>query len=170
METAFTYAGVESALSTDHAASSYGMPVLIVQGQAYGKADCMPNLDESDPLQWMGLAASGAQWVLLAIHEGMLDPDDPLVIRFMGYRPKGPNEESCSKCEGSGHLLHDPEYATSVQWDECPICKGVGFISKDEQKRVKLRINITPSEKADLEQRAEENGQTVSRYIRDRIF
>jgi hypothetical protein len=44
------------------------------------------------------------------------------------------------------------------------------YLPEDEQKRVKLRINITPSEKAGLEHRAEEGGQTVSRYIRDRIF
>ncbi|MDP9115000.1 MAG: hypothetical protein M3O20_15140 [Acidobacteriota bacterium] len=30
---------IDAALTTDHAASSYGQPVLIVDGEAYGPAD-----------------------------------------------------------------------------------------------------------------------------------
>lgn len=38
-------------LTTDHAASSYGMPVLVVDGEAYGSLDILPNGDYA--VEWV---------------------------------------------------------------------------------------------------------------------
>lgn len=35
-------------LTTDHAASSYGIPVLLIEGVAYGPADRVPGLPNAD--------------------------------------------------------------------------------------------------------------------------
>ncbi len=44
-------------LATDHAASSYGIPVLVLDGVAYGPADALP-VPDPDPLAWLGGATA----------------------------------------------------------------------------------------------------------------
>jgi len=39
-----------------------------------------------------------------------------------------------------------------------------------EHRPMTLRLRVSPAEKATLQKAAEDNGQTVSRYIRDRVF
>jgi len=52
----------------------------------------------------------------------------------------------------------------------CPTCgQPVTPTTKDERPMT-LRLRVSSTEKLQLRQAAEENGQTVSRYIRDRIF
>jgi hypothetical protein len=36
------YSDKRGHLTTDHAASSYGTPVLVMEGEAYGSADVLP--------------------------------------------------------------------------------------------------------------------------------
>lgn len=38
---------IEAELTTEHPASSYGIPVLVIDGQGYGTADTIPSLDLS---------------------------------------------------------------------------------------------------------------------------
>jgi hypothetical protein len=52
----------------------------------------------------------------------------------------------------------------------CPTCGQPITATDGEQRRVKFRLNITASEKADLKRRADAEGQTPSQYVRDRIF
>ncbi len=39
MNASFTYNGETNLLTTEHAASSYGQPVLVIDGQVYGPGD-----------------------------------------------------------------------------------------------------------------------------------
>ena len=41
------------AITDEHAASSYGIPVAVVNGQAYGPADPLPIWGKDDPLAWL---------------------------------------------------------------------------------------------------------------------
>jgi hypothetical protein len=38
---------MELLLTTEHAASSYGVPVAVIDGQAYGPADVVPETDRT---------------------------------------------------------------------------------------------------------------------------
>ena len=52
----------------------------------------------------------------------------------------------------------------------CPTCgQQITPTAKDE-RRMTLRLRVSPAEKAALQKAAEDNGQTLSRYIRDRVF
>ena len=52
----------------------------------------------------------------------------------------------------------------------CPTCgQPVTPTAKDERPMT-LRLRVSPAEKSALQKAAEENGQTLSRYIRDRVF
>ena len=44
--------GRDARITTEHAASSYGMPVLVIDGQAYGPGDILPN-PPGDPLDFL---------------------------------------------------------------------------------------------------------------------
>jgi hypothetical protein len=62
----------EVLLTTDHAASSYGVPVLLIDGQAYGPGDILPSGDLA--------AAYVGRWSLLP---GRTREDLDAVARFM---------------------------------------------------------------------------------------
>lgn len=47
--------GKEGRLTTEHASSSYGIPVLVMDGQAYGPADLLP--------YWPEMAMAAAEYV-----------------------------------------------------------------------------------------------------------
>ena len=57
----------DATLTTEHSASSYGQPVLVIEGEAYGPGDVLPN----------GMVAR--QWVRLAWSHRRreLRPDTP---------------------------------------------------------------------------------------------
>lgn len=42
METTFKLDGMDYTLTTEHPLSSYGVPVLLLEGQAYGSYDRLP--------------------------------------------------------------------------------------------------------------------------------
>jgi len=71
-------AGQQIVLTTEHSASSYGVPVAIVGGRAYGPSDVLPAL-QPDPLPWLREAASVT--VRSAAHQAGLE-HHPLVIAF----------------------------------------------------------------------------------------
>ena len=52
----------------------------------------------------------------------------------------------------------------------CPTCgQPITPAAKDERP-LTLRLRVSPAEKAKLQQSAEMAGQTLSRYIRERVF
>lgn len=84
-------------LTTDHAASSYGIPVLVIDGQTYGPADYLPAVDESTlgsdffgtaPLRevlagWHVLTAVDSERVQHDEFDGKVHPE-PIVEAFLG--------------------------------------------------------------------------------------
>jgi len=66
----FTLDGVTFALTTDHAASSYGVPVLVdAAGNAFGTMDVVP-----------GLALSAAEIAIKAYRRGMISREECLAF------------------------------------------------------------------------------------------
>ena len=87
-------------LTTEHSTSSYGIPVLVVQGQAYGLRDPIPGHESAtNPLAFAGYA-SGEQCVLMAAQRLGLENNE-LVQKFLGYRPSAAAENECRLQEGS---------------------------------------------------------------------
>ena len=75
------YADETLTLTTDHAASSYGIPVLVINGNAYGQLDRMP--EGKGELGWLGPMETAEQAVAVAARNaGMLD--NPMVRAFLG--------------------------------------------------------------------------------------
>lgn len=63
-------------LTTNHPASSYGIPVLVLlggphDGMAFGAADRLPSADPADPLAWIGEPAY-TSWCAASIAERRL--------------------------------------------------------------------------------------------------
>ncbi len=66
-------------LTTDSAASNYGIPVLVVGGLSYGPGDQIPGREPIAWLEW----ANGAQFVMCRAHRlGVRDHE--LVRKFLG--------------------------------------------------------------------------------------
>jgi hypothetical protein len=75
------YADETLTLTTDHAASSYGIPVLVIDGTAYGRLDHMP--EGKGELGWLGPMETAEQAVTVAARNaGMLD--NATVRAFLG--------------------------------------------------------------------------------------
>jgi len=70
-------------LTTEHAASSYGIPVLVIRGQVYGLRDPVPADPEPTELAWMEYA-SGEQFVICRAHKLGLPTDAGLIAKFLG--------------------------------------------------------------------------------------
>ena len=66
-------------LTCQHAASAYGQPVLIIEGEAYGSADVLPSAPD-DPLPW--LKEPAAMSVLCRL-KGMNLLEHPIVQKFI---------------------------------------------------------------------------------------
>ena len=62
------YKGHEIELTTNHAASSYGIPVLVIDGEAYGPAD-------ETPMELAG-RSSGLGIVRYLVEEGLISFED----------------------------------------------------------------------------------------------
>lgn len=62
------YSGLPGQLTTEHAASSYGQPVLVITGIAYGPADTLPH--------WPQLPMTAGEYVYKwALTEGREERD-----------------------------------------------------------------------------------------------
>ncbi len=74
MNIRFQLAGHEFALSTDHAASSYGIPVLVDwRGMVYGLSEIVPG-DDCDPqVPWLDFGTA-RHIIAVARHQGKLAP------------------------------------------------------------------------------------------------
>ena len=70
-------------LTTDHPSSSYGIPVMVVRGVAYGPKDTIINCP-TDPLDWLQETAEG-KCLGAALRLGLTD--DPMVQRFINQIP-----------------------------------------------------------------------------------
>lgn len=74
--------GHEYNLSTEHPASSYGLPVLVdEEGNAYGQADCLP--DAEHIIDWLCEPASTTVLVAVARDEkaGTISKEDAASFR-----------------------------------------------------------------------------------------
>jgi hypothetical protein len=79
-DTITTHTQYEQAeLTTDHAASSYGVPVLVVDGVAYGSGDTLPT-------RFAG-ASKAAYAVQASVNFGRVASGDPMVNRFLDSCP-----------------------------------------------------------------------------------
>jgi hypothetical protein len=67
-------------LTTDHAASSYGIPVLSIDGQAYGPADILPE-------QFQGHGKTAADWAAAEAASGRESLH--LARKFCAQNPAG---------------------------------------------------------------------------------
>jgi hypothetical protein len=75
------YADETLTLTTDHAASSYGIPVLVIDGNAYGRLDHMP--EGKGELGWIAPMETAEMAVTVAARNaGLLD--HPMVQAFLG--------------------------------------------------------------------------------------
>ena len=61
-ETRFELWGQEARLTTDHAASSYGQPVLVLDGDAFGPGDLLENPDGWLVTALAAVEAAGQEW------------------------------------------------------------------------------------------------------------
>jgi hypothetical protein len=68
-------------LTTEHAASSYGIPVLVIDGNAYGRLDRMP--EGKGELGWLGPMETAEQAVTVAARNAGIS-DHPMVQAFLG--------------------------------------------------------------------------------------
>lgn len=63
-----TYSGKSGILTTEHAASSYGKPVLVMEGASYGPADLLP--------YWPQMPMTAAEYIYKwALTEGQVERD-----------------------------------------------------------------------------------------------
>jgi hypothetical protein len=78
------YVGAKPVLITDeHAASSYGIPVAVVDGVAYGPMDHLP-IWQDDLLPWLKETAKmTVSWMLMEMKKGdnPLSPEDRAFVR-----------------------------------------------------------------------------------------
>lgn len=75
------YSGKSGQLTTEHACSSYGKPVLVMEGVAYGPADILP--------YWPQLPMSAAEYIYKwALTEGQDGRD--AAHAFCRQWPEGP--------------------------------------------------------------------------------
>lgn len=89
-------------LTTAHSQSSYGIPVLIINGQAYGPKD---SIQDTGFASGTGRAATAAYWAATTAN-GSDDPAFREKARlFCSQWPFGPrpNEEDNSPTQGSEH-------------------------------------------------------------------
>lgn len=94
-DTITTHTQYEQAeLTTDHAASSYGVPVLVIDGAAYGSGDTLPT-------RFAG-ASKGAYAVQASVNFGRIASGDSLVKRFL---------DSCPADRSDGPVLSPEEQA-----------------------------------------------------------
>ena len=94
----------EAELTTEHAASSYGRPVLVIGGEAYGPSDLLPG---HEPLPWLREPAGVA-----VLHE-----------------QRRAHEDGRYGCIWHGEVpSRDPEYAGVEEeghWHHTPECEAI---------------------------------------------
>lgn len=82
MSVTLNYCDETMTLATEHSASSYGIPVLVIDGEAYGPADHMPQ--GKGELGWLAPMETAAMAVTVAARNAGMR-DDPTVKAFLGY-------------------------------------------------------------------------------------
>ncbi|MEA3400600.1 MAG: hypothetical protein U9R79_05075 [Armatimonadota bacterium] len=97
MQRALDYLDLEAVLSTEHAASSYGQPVLVIEGEAYGPADLLqlPQGGVMTALEWVRLAHR---------HREQEHRDDGPLPMPWGQMRAAPEGMRCARTDQSGDL------------------------------------------------------------------
>ena len=71
----------EIEITTEHAASSYGIPVALIDGKVFGQADITPR-PENDSLPWLEPETIAQTVAHMAARAG--EGKNALVVKFLG--------------------------------------------------------------------------------------
>lgn len=118
-------------LTTEHPRSNYGLPVLTIDGEAYGPSDSVPN-----PMQLAGgTAATAGYWVAWRLN-GDVDTTPEMVEAARKFLSQWPDEQTRP---GIDDVIHqDPELINTI----CSESVSSFFLELDAAKEYQTKFGM----------------------------